>query len=212
MYRSGPGCKLHGCESLEARVRSSGIVVGPPVLDDLPRVAAPGDELLVQALITQALAEIEVARYTISTPIRTNGSGDCVSSGRTAKRDRTTLRPWNTTDDQEEGRMFMRAVHSGEVLKRELEELGVPPTEFARQIDVPPNLVSQIIDGKRSVTGATALRFGRWFGRDPRFWLNLQAQYDLVQADREPGAEIRHLPMALGFREGEPFRGSHDQT
>ena len=59
--------------------------------------------------------------------------------------------------------MFMRAVHPGEVLKGELEELEITPTEFARQIDVPPNRVSQIIAGKRSVTGDTALRFGHWF-------------------------------------------------
>ena len=49
--------------------------------------------------------------------------------------------------------MFRRAVHPGEVLKDELEEFGVTPTEFARQIDVPANRVSQIILGKRSVTG-----------------------------------------------------------
>ncbi len=90
--------------------------------------------------------------------------------------------------------MFMRAVHPGEILKSELEELGITPTEFARQIEVPPNRVGQIIAGKRSVTGDTALRFGHWFGSEPQFWLNLQAQYDLVQAEREIGADIRHLP------------------
>ena len=62
-----------------------------------------------------------------------------------------------------------------------------------------PNRVSQIIAGKRSVTGDTALRFGHWFGSDPQLWLNLQAQYDFVQADRETGAEIRHLPTRAGF-------------
>ncbi|MDE2703962.1 MAG: HigA family addiction module antitoxin, partial [Gemmatimonadota bacterium] len=60
--------------------------------------------------------------------------------------------------------MFNRAVHPGEVLKDELEEMGVTPTEFACQINVPPNRVGQIIAGKRSVTGDTALRFGHWFG------------------------------------------------
>ena len=94
--------------------------------------------------------------------------------------------------------MFMRAVHPAEVLKGELEELVITPTELARQIEVPPNRVSQIIAGKRSVTGDTALRFGHWFGVDPQFWLNLQAQYDLVQADRETGAQIRHLPTRAG--------------
>ena len=81
--------------------------------------------------------------------------------------------------------MFMRAVHPGEVLKDELDELGVTPTEFARQIDVPPNRISQIIAGKRAVTGDTALRFGHWFGMEPQFWLNLQSHYDLeLEQDR----------------------------
>ena len=90
--------------------------------------------------------------------------------------------------------MFMRAVHPGIVLKDELEELGITPTEFARQIDVPANRVSQIIAGKRGITGDTALRCGHWFGTDPQFWLNLQAQWDLVQAEQETGEAIRHLP------------------
>ncbi|MXW77772.1 MAG: HigA family addiction module antidote protein [Gemmatimonadetes bacterium] len=90
--------------------------------------------------------------------------------------------------------MFKRAVHPGEVLKDELEEVGVTPTAFARQINVPPNRVGQIIAGKRSVTGDTALRFGHWFGVEPQFWLNLQAQFDLVAADQQVGAAIRRLP------------------
>lgn len=95
--------------------------------------------------------------------------------------------------------MFMRAVHPGHVLKDELEELGITPTEFARQIDVPPNRVSQIIGGKRSITGDTALRFGHWFGTDPQFWLNLQSQFDLAQADKETGETIRHLPTRASY-------------
>ena len=62
--------------------------------------------------------------------------------------------------------MFKRTVHPGEILK---DELAVTPAGVARQIDVPPNRVSQIIAGKRSVTGDTALRFGHWFGTDPQF-------------------------------------------
>ena len=95
--------------------------------------------------------------------------------------------------------MFERAVHPGEVLKDELEELGIAPTAFARQIAVPPNRVSQIIAGKRPIDGDTALRLGHWFGGDPQFWLNLQAQYDLVQADKAAGAAIRDLPIRTGI-------------
>ena len=90
--------------------------------------------------------------------------------------------------------MFMRAIHPGAILKDELEELGVTPTEFARQIEGPPNRVSQIIGGKRAITGDTALRLGHWFGTDPQFWLNLQSQFDLAQADKATGETIRHLP------------------
>ncbi|MEL7452706.1 MAG: HigA family addiction module antitoxin [Pseudomonadota bacterium] len=100
--------------------------------------------------------------------------------------------------------MFMRAVHPGVVLKDELEELGITPTEFARQIDVPPNRVSQIITGKRSITGDTALRFGHWFSTDPQFWLNLQSQFELAQADKETGNAIRHLPT----KDAQPPQGN----
>lgn len=92
--------------------------------------------------------------------------------------------------------MFRRAVHPGEVLKEELAEFGVTPTEFARQIDVPADRVSQIILGKRSVTGDAALRFGHWFGVEPQFWLNLQSQFDLVVAERRTGDVVRELPTA----------------
>ena len=92
--------------------------------------------------------------------------------------------------------MLKRVVHPGEILRDELEEMGVTPTTFARQIDVPRSRVSQIIAGKRSITSDTALRFGHWFGVDPSFWLNLQTQFDLVVADRQVGAAVRALPTA----------------
>ena len=92
--------------------------------------------------------------------------------------------------------MLRRVVHPGVVLKDELAEFGVTPTEFARQIDVPPNRISQIIAGKRSVTGDTALRLGHWFGVDPQFWLNLQAQFDLATADRLVGEAVKELPTS----------------
>ena len=90
--------------------------------------------------------------------------------------------------------MLKRAVHPGDVLRDELEERGVSPASFARQIDVPANRISQILAGKRAVTGDSALRFGM----DPQFWLNLQAQYELAVAKRVVGAKIRALPTAAG--------------
>ena len=90
--------------------------------------------------------------------------------------------------------MLQHAVHPGEVLKEELDELGITPTELARQIDVPANRMSQIIAGKRSITGDTALRLGHWFGTNPQFWMNLQAQFELVAARKAAGDSIRVLP------------------
>ena len=92
--------------------------------------------------------------------------------------------------------MFRRIVHPGDILRDELAERDVSPTAFAREIDVPPNRVSQIIAGKRSVTGDTALRFGHWFGVEPQFWMNLQSQYDLAVAERASGGQVRTLPTA----------------
>lgn len=94
--------------------------------------------------------------------------------------------------------MLKRAVHPGDILKDELEERGVSPASFARQIDVPANRVSQIMAGKRAVTGGSVLRFGHWFGMDPQFWLNLQAQYGLALAEQLVGAKVRALPTAAG--------------
>jgi antitoxin HigA-1 len=91
--------------------------------------------------------------------------------------------------------MLMRAVHPGEILRDELETLECSPTEFARQIGVPANRISQILAGKRAITGDSALRFGHWFGVDPLFWLNLQAAYDLRLATEKAGEEISRLPV-----------------
>ena len=101
--------------------------------------------------------------------------------------------------------MTRPAIHPGEILADELEELGVSPTELARQINVPANRISQIINGKRAITGDTALRFGHWFRTSAEFWLNLQAAYDLRMAEQAAGAEIEALPVRP---EGKPSRSS----
>jgi addiction module HigA family antidote len=86
------------------------------------------------------------------------------------------------------------AIHPGEILADELSELGVTPTELSRQIKVPPNRVTQIIHGRRGITGDTALRLGHWFGTSGQFWLNLQSAYDIRIADEKAGTEIAGLP------------------
>lgn len=94
--------------------------------------------------------------------------------------------------------LIRRRVHPGGILKDELDEMGVSPTELARQINVPANRISQIIAGKRSITGDTALRLGHWFGNEPQFWMNLQNQYDLASASEELGPAISTLPTIAG--------------
>jgi addiction module HigA family antidote len=86
------------------------------------------------------------------------------------------------------------AIHPGEILADELDALGVTPTALARQINVPANRLTQIIHGKRAVTGDTALRLAHWFGTSPQFWLNLQASYELRLAEAQVGAEVAQLP------------------
>jgi len=89
------------------------------------------------------------------------------------------------------------AIHPGEILSDELQEVGVLPAELARQIDVPANRISQIINGKRSITGDTALRLGHWFGMSAQFWLNLQTSYDLRLAEQQAGDAISRLPKRV---------------
>ena len=83
------------------------------------------------------------------------------------------------------------AIHPGEILADELTELGVTPTELSRQINVPPNRVTQIIHGRRGITGDTALRLGHWFGTSAQFWLNLQSAYDIRVAEQKQGRKSR---------------------
>src|SRR5215831_16151445 len=85
-------------------------------------------------------------------------------------------------------------IHPGEILADELKEIGVTPTELSRQIDVPANRITQIIHGRRGITGDTALRLGHWFRTSAQFWLNLQSAYDLRLAAEEAGDAIDRLP------------------
>jgi addiction module HigA family antidote len=92
------------------------------------------------------------------------------------------------------------AIHPGEILADELKELEITPSELSRQISVPPNRISQIIHGKRAITGDTALRLGHWFQTSAQFWLNLQSAYDLRIANDLSGPEVAALPTKLTMR------------
>ena len=90
--------------------------------------------------------------------------------------------------------MARTPIHPGEVLAEELEQLGVSPTELSRQLRVPANRINQLINGKRAISGDTALRLAHLFGTSPQFWMNLQALYDVRVAEQEAGTEIKRLP------------------
>ncbi len=90
-------------------------------------------------------------------------------------------------------------VHPGEVLLEEfLRPMRISQYRLARDISVPPRRINEIVHGKRSVSADTALRLSRYFGLSDRFWLNLQAHYDIeVEKDRLAGrldAEVTPLP------------------
>lgn len=90
--------------------------------------------------------------------------------------------------------MSRPAIHPGKVLAEELASIGVTPTELSRQIAVPPNRISQIIRGKRAISGDTALRLAHWFKTTPEFWMNLQAAHDVGTAQSASGDTIARLP------------------
>ena len=94
----------------------------------------------------------------------------------------------------EETRMPRPAIHPGEILRDELAEMDISSAELARQLQVPANRINQIINGRRSITGDTAIRLGHWFGMSPEFWLNLQSTYELRRAMEKTGAQIAKLP------------------
>ena len=90
--------------------------------------------------------------------------------------------------------MTLPAIHPGEHLAEELDELGMSASELARQLKVPANRITGILNGQRGITGDTALRLGHFFGTSAEFWLNLQSLYDLRIAARNAGKSIKALP------------------
>ena len=76
-------------------------------------------------------------------------------------------------------------IHPGELLRDELEEIGVSLNELGRALHVPMNRISAIVNGNRAITVNTAMRLARYFGTAPQYWLNLQIAYDLEVAGQE---------------------------
>lgn len=90
--------------------------------------------------------------------------------------------------------MAVMAIHPGEHLAEELQALEMSAAELARQLDVPTNRITQILNGTRAITGDTALRLAHFFGTSAEFWLNLQSLYDLRLAQQKAGKSIKALP------------------
>ncbi len=89
--------------------------------------------------------------------------------------------------------MAMTAIHPGEHLAEELKELRMSAAELARRLEVPTNRITEILNGKRAITGDTALRLAHFFGTTAEFWLNLQSLYELRMAQKKAGKSIQRL-------------------
>jgi len=84
----------------------------------------------------------------------------------------------------------MRAVHPGRILRRELKARELSANALALALRTPSGRITDILNEKRAVSTETAMRLGRYFRQSPRFWLNLQASYDLALAEERIGAEL----------------------
>src|ERR1700690_4062715 len=82
------------------------------------------------------------------------------------------------------------AIHPGRLLKRELGARKLSANRLALDLGVPSGRITDILNGRRSITADTAVRLGRYFANSAQFWLDLQTQYDIAVVEREKGADI----------------------
>lgn len=88
----------------------------------------------------------------------------------------------------------LAAIHPGEILLEEfMKPLGVTQYRLAKETDVPPRRINEIVQGQRGVTADTALRLAKFFGTSEMFWLNLQAHYDLEVQKSKIGGRLSSL-------------------
>jgi antitoxin HigA-1 len=83
------------------------------------------------------------------------------------------------------------AIHPGRLLRREMAARDLSANRLAINLGVPSGRITDILNGRRSISADTALRLGRYFGNSPQFWLDLQGQFDIAVAERENGEEIK---------------------
>ena len=90
--------------------------------------------------------------------------------------------------------MPLTIIHPGEHLAEELRTLGLSAAALARHLKVPTNRITQILNGRRAISGDTAIRLAHFFGTSAQFWMNLQALYEVKCAQHKVGKTIRALP------------------
>jgi addiction module HigA family antidote len=88
------------------------------------------------------------------------------------------------------GRDMTSTAHPGRLLKRELGSRKLSANRLALDLGVPSGRITDILNGRRSITADTAVRLGRYFGNAAQFWLDLQSQFDIAVIEREKGADI----------------------
>src|SRR5580658_5808233 len=99
---------------------------------------------------------------------------------------RMSSKSWTIT----RGSNMAAAAHPGRLLKRELVARGLSANRLALDLGVPSGRITDILNGRRSITADIAVRLGRYFGNPAQFWLDLQSQYDIAVVERDHGAEI----------------------
>jgi antitoxin HigA-1 len=102
--------------------------------------------------------------------------------------------------------MARTAIHPGEHLAEQLEALDISAAELGRQLGVPTNRITAILNGQRSITGDTALRLGHFFGNSAQFWLGLQSLYDLRLAEKRMRGKVAALPTLATMTRSSPAR------
>ena len=94
---------------------------------------------------------------------------------------------------------LLEEIYPGEILLQDfMKSMGITARQLAADIDVPPSRISEVVNGHRPITADTALRLGLFFNMEPRFWLNLQSEYDMRMATRELKDKI--LPRIRVFQ------------
>ena len=136
-----------------------------------------------------------------STASASTTNGESAFSGR---EERLAHQVWRSLITIRRNSVAISAIHPGDHLAEELKELNMSAAELARQLDVPTNRVTEILNGRRAITGDTALRLAHFFGTTAEFWLNLQSLYELRIAQKKVGKSIERLPTRKHVEEAHP--------